>query len=364
MERRPQGPRVGLLQGLALLWLGLLVGFAVGIEWIRSRPEPPTPSGGIDLVGAGATFPYPLYRQWFADYGRETGVRINYFSVGSHEGLRLLLSDSVDFGASDRPMTAEERSAARCGPIEIPMVVGAVAVAYRLPGLNAPLRLDADVLADLLGGSIARWNDPKVQALNPGTSLPATPVTVIRRARETGTSAVFARYLSTSPRWRGDSTLTAASASVEGNEGVTAAIAAQVGAIGIVEYTYAKQAQLDVALLRNAAGVFVAPSAASIAAAASERLTPNTVDTALGAIGALGGTAYPAVAVTRLSADAAIGDSVRGPHFLAFARWALADGAAAAAALGYAALPPAVLEAQRRRLDALRPGRCLKPRTP
>ncbi len=356
--------RAALLRWMAVVWLSLLVGFAVGIEWIRSRPEPPQPSGSIDLVGAGATFPYPLYRQWFADYGSATGVRINYFSVGSAEGIRLLLEGSVDFGAADRPLTTAQRAAARCGPIEIPMVVGAVAVAYRVPAQDAPLRLDADVLADIFAGRITRWNDPALRALNPRAFLPDMPIAVVRRARSTGTSAVFARYLATSARWPGDSALTAAGAQVEGNEGVTAAISAADGAIGIVEYTYAKQAKLSVAALRNGGGAFVLPSAAASAAAADELLDAAGVDSMPGAIGASGPTAYPAVAVTRISADAALGDSTRAAHFIAFARWALEDGASIAEALGYAALPPAIVEAQRRRLDALRPGRCPNPRTP
>lgn len=364
MDPRPRGRNVGLLQGAALLWLGLLVGFAVGIEWIRSRPEPPTPSGGIDLVGAGATFPYPLYRRWFADYGRETGVRINYFSVGSAEGIRLMLDGNADFGAADRPMTADERARARCGPIELPMVLGAVAVAYRLPNLSAPLRLDADLMADILAGRVRRWDDAAVRALNPNAALPDIPIVVVRRARATGTSAVFARYLATSARADGEASLSASTAQVEGNEGITAAIAAQVGAIGVVEYTYAQQARLDVAALRNGGGSFVLPSPAAIDAAAAELLDAATIDTAAGAIGARGATAYPVVGVTRISVDGALADTARAAHFLAFARWALADGAKVAAEVGYAALPEAIADAQRRRLDALRPGRCPTPRTP
>lgn len=364
MEQRPRGRDVGMLQGAALLWLGLLVGFAVGIEWIRSRPRPPVPSGGIDLVGAGATFPYPLYRRWFAEYGRETGVRINYFSVGSAEGIRLLLADSADFGAADRPLTPDERARARCGPIEIPMVVGAVAVAYRLPDHGPPLRLDADVLTDILAGRVRRWNDPALRALNPGATLPDLPIAVVQRARITGTSAVFARYLATSARWTGDSLLTAAGAQVEGNEGVTAAIGARLGALGIVEFTYAQQARLDVAALRNASGAYVLPEPAALHAAAAERLDATTVDTALGAIGARDPHAYPVVGLTRIIADAALGDSARAAHFLAFARWALEDGAALATDVGYAALPEAIGDAQRRRLAALRPGRCPAPVTP
>lgn len=359
---------IGVLRGLALVWLGSLAGFAVGIEWIRSRPEPPRPSGGIDLVGAGATFPYPLYRLWFSAYGSESGVRINYFSVGSAEGIRLMLDGKADFGAADRPLTDDERARARCGPFELPTVVGAVSVAYRVPGVGANLKLDANVLAEIFAGRVSRWDAPQIRALNPGLRLPNLAITVVQRPRITGTSALFARYLASSPRWASDSaaglSLVTTGSHVEGNEGITAAIGAQDGAVGVVEFSYAQQARLSVAALRNASGAFVSPSPGSIAAAAEELLTPESVDTALGVIGARGAAAYPAVAVTRIVADAALGDSLRGAHFVAFAHWALSDGAKLAADVGYAALPDAVIARQRQRLTALRPGRCPSPPRP
>jgi phosphate transport system substrate-binding protein len=354
------------LRTIALVWLGVLAGFAIGIEWIRSRPQPPVPSGGIDLVGAGATLPYPLYRRWFAEYGASSGVRINYFSVGSTEGIRLMLEDKADFGAADRPLTTAERASARCGPFEMPTVAGAVAVAYRLPGLAAPLRLDADVLAAIVLGRIGRWDDAAIRALNPGVALPSVDIHVVQRARATGTSALFTRYLESATLWRGASGpsngLTAAGARVEGNEGVTAAVAARIGAVGIVEFTYAQQAGLDVAALRNASGAFVTPSPAATAAAVAELLTVAASDTLLGAVGARDAAAYPAVAITRIMADGSLGDARKSAHFIAFARWALQDGARIAAEVGYAPLPETVTARQLQRLDALRPGVCPAPR--
>lgn len=357
------GSRSGAwLRTIALVWLGVLAGFAIGIEWIRSRPQPPAPSGGIDLVGAGATLPYPLYRRWFAEYGASSGVRINYFSVGSTEGIRLMLEGSADFGAADRPLSSAERDAARCGPFEMPTVAGAVAVAYRLPDLGAALRLDADVLAAIILGRITRWDDEAIRALNPDVRLPSLEIHVVQRARSTGTSALFARYLSTSDAWRRASAsadgLTSAGARVEGNEGVTAAISARVGALGIVEYTYAHQARLAVAALRNVSGAFVTPSPAAIAAAVDELLTPTVADTLLGAVGARAAAAYPAVAITRIMTDASLEDRQKSAHFIAFARWALRDGARVASEMGYAPLPESVTARQLQRLDALRPGVC------
>lgn len=357
-------PRSGVyLRAFALVWLGLLAGFAVGVEWIRSRPDAPRPSGGIDLVGAGATFPYPLYRRWFADYQSESGVRINYFSVGSREGIRLLLEGSADFGASDRPLTAEESSRARCGPVQFPTVAGAVAVAYNLPDLGAPLRLDAPTLAAIFQGRITRWDAPALRRLNPDIRLPALAIRPVARARLSGTGAVFARYLSGA---RHSDTLGVASATarVEGNEGVTAEIRSTLGAVGAVELTYAEQAHLPVAALENVSGSFTLPSAASVGAAARELLTAEAADTLSGLVGARDSAAYPAVALTRLIVDGALSDTVRGAHFLAFARWALTEGVRPAAEVGYTPLPAPVAAQQLRRLSAIRPGACRLPSTP
>jgi len=357
-------PRSGaILRAIALVWLGLLAGFAIGIEWIRSRPDVPRPSGGIDLVGAGATFPYPLYRRWFADYASESGVRINYFSVGSREGIRLLLEGSADFGATDRLLSADETARASCGAVQFPTVAGAVAVAYNLPDLGAPLRLDAATLAAIFRGRITRWDAREIRRLNPGVTLPSLAIRPVERARVTGTGAVFARYLAGTGRADTLGVATA-TAQVEGNEGVTAEIRSTVGAIGAVELTYAEQAHLPVAALENVSGAYILPSAASVAAAAAELLTPDASDTLAGLVGARDSAAYPAVALTRLVVDGALADETRGAHFVAFAQWALTEGARSAAEVGYTPLPEAVAAHQLRRLAALRPGSCRRPAAP
>ncbi len=342
---------------LALVWLAGLAGFAIGIEWLRARPPaPPAPSGGIDLVGAGATFPFPVYRQWFADYRAATGVRINYFSVGSGEGIRLLLDEDVDFGASDRPLHAAERDRARCGPVELPMVVGAIAVVVHLPRIASVVRLDADALAAIYLGQVTRWDDPLLRALNPTLALPAAPILVVQRASTSGTSEVFFAYLAASARWKAARPGTDAAARppvgevAQGNEGVAAQVRAREGALGFVELTYAQQAQLATVALRNAAGAFVRPDAASLARA-----------TLAGASDPL---AYPITATTNLVVDRALGDSTRAAHFIAFARWALRNGATAATALGYHPLSPPESRRQLARLDALTPGRCPTPQSP
>lgn len=350
------------LRAVVVLWIGLLAGFAAGIEWIKTRPSQPAPSGRIDLVGAGATFPFPLYRRWFSEYRDATGVRINYFSVGSGEGIRLLLQEQVDFGATDRPLSPAERTEARCGPFELPTVIGAVAVAVNLPRITTAIQLDAEVLAAIYLGRIQRWDDERLRALNPRLALPAAPIVVVHRARTSGTSEVFADYLESSASWRavqsGSTTEWPVGERVEGNEGVAGQVRVTEGAVGFVELSYAQQARLSVAHLRNVAGRFVAPDSIGLASTASEMLQPETADTLHGLVGARNPQAYPIVAITRLVADHALRDSTRAAHFIAFARWALRDGARAATALGYAPLPAAVTQRQLRRLEALRPGSC------
>jgi len=363
------GPRsLTWLRAAALLWIGLLGGFAAGIEYIRTRPPaPPPPSGGIDLVGAGATFPYPLYRRWFAEYRDASGVRINYFSVGSGEGTRLLFEQEVDFGATDRPLRAAERARARCGPVEIPTVVGAIAVVVNLPRIASPVRFDATALAGIFLGRITQWDDPALRALNPSLALPARPILVVHRARSSGTSEVFGDYLATAAEWRGAQRDTIAQwpvgEAVEGNEGVAAQVRVSEGALGFVELSYAHQSGLATAALRNSSGAFVRPDSASLARTASELLASARADTLHGLVGARDAAAYPVAAITRLVVDQALGDARRGAHFLSFARWALRDGARSAAALGYAPLPPGELRRQLERLDALTPGECPTPRT-
>lgn len=363
------GPRsLTWLRAAALVWIGVLGGFAAGYEWIRTRPAPPPPpSGGIDLVGAGATFPYPLYRRWFAEYRDASGVRINYFSVSSGEGIRLLFDEEMDFGAIDRPLHPDERARARCGPVEIPTVVGAIAVVVNLPRIFSAVRLDAATLAGIYLGRITRWDDPALRALNPTLALPAIPIRVVQRARTSGTSEVFADYLATTAEWRraprDATTAWPIGERVEGNEGVAAQVRTTEGALGFVELSYAQQSRLSTAALRNVAGNFVRPDSLSLARTADELLAHASADTLHGLVGARDAAAYPVAAITRLVVDRVLADSTRSAHFLAFAQWALREGAHSARALGYAPLPPAELRRQSRRLDALTPGTCPSPRT-
>lgn len=282
--------------------------------------------------------------------------------MGTGEGLRLLLADSVDFGAVDRPLRAAERTQAACTPLEFPTVAGAIAVAYNLPGVDRPLALDEAVLSAIFLGRITTWDAPEIRALNPQSALDNRAIRVVRRARTSGTSEVFSRYLESDASWRAAGREAGAREIVgdlvEGNEGVASQVRVTPGAIGFVEQTYAQQSKLQVARLRNRAGRFVVPDADALARTATELLALPGADTLLALVGARDSAAYPVAALTRLVAADALTDPRRAGHLIAFLRWALRDGATSAEALGYAPLPAAVVQRQLARLDALRPGTC------
>jgi phosphate transport system substrate-binding protein len=303
----------------------------------------------IDLTGAGATFPYPLYRQWFADYAGETGVRINYLSVGSAEGLRLLGAGDVDFGATERPLAALEASDPGCGPVAVPMVAGAIAVTYHVPGLTIPLVFDADVLADIFAGRVTQWNAQAIRALNAEAKLPALPITVVHRAGGSGTSRAFDAFLRTSKRWRvraaGDTgdVRWPAGIAVEGNEGVAGEVRQTPGTIGYVELAYARLNHLPVATLRNAAARLVAPSEEGVRAVMNLVFGAHAAPGAPLPVAASEPDAYPVATLTWLVIDPRRADASKRRTLVAFVRWALHDGAAQARALEYSPLPPRVV---------------------
>src|SRR5215212_1654497 len=228
--------------------------------------------GTVSLTGAGATFPAPVYGKWFSDYGQAHGVQVNYQSIGSGGGIQQVTAGTVDFGASDAPMTAEE-AAKVPGILQLPTVLGAVAVTCNVPGLAQPLKFSGDVLARIFLGTITRWNDPAIAADNAGFSLPATNIAVVHRSDGSGTTFVFTDYLSqVSPEWKtavgnGKSVRWPTGLGAKGNEGVAGAVKQTAGSIGYVELAYAMQNGLAMASLKNQAGQFVAPSVDATAAA-------------------------------------------------------------------------------------------------
>jgi len=320
--------------------------------------QPSARSGAVALTGAGATFPAPLYTKWFDGYARETGVRINYQSIGSGGGIRQFIQGTVDFGATDAPMTDEQIAAAKGNVQHVPTVLGAVVATYNLPSVGtAPLKFDGTTLADIFLGRITRWHDARLVALNPGVRLPAQDIIVVHRSDGSGTSYIFTDYLSkVSVDWKmqvGKAT------SVEwptglggkGNEGVTQQVKQTEGAIGYVELIYAVSNSLPAALLKNADGVFVEPSLKTVsAAAAGAKLGPDT-DFRVSITNAPGRDSYPVSSFTWLLLHKESPDTTKTRVLQTFLTWMLQPEAQRMAAdLHYAPLPVPVIELLRQRL--------------
>ena len=243
-------------------------------------------SSGADLTGAGATFPAPLYSKWFDAYATKPGVKINYQPIGSGGGIRQLSEQTVDFGATDAPMSDAELGKAKGGPVlHIPTALGAVVVIYNLPNVSAGLKLTGDVLAAIYLGQFTKWNDPRIASLNAGVALPSSDILVVHRSDGSGTTYVFSDYLaSVSPAWatkpgKGKELQWPVGLGAKGNDGVSGQVKQTPGAIGYTELAYATQNKLTTAAIKNANGEFMAPSIESVTAAASgavAKLPPDT----------------------------------------------------------------------------------------
>lgn len=300
------------------------------------------------LEGAGATFPYPVYTRWFSRFATEGGTRINYRSIGSGAGVRALHDRSVDFAATDVPLEPSDRAMLRERNVrQVPMIVGGVAVAYHLPGVQRQLRLDGATLSDIFLGRVTRWNDARLVALNPEIVLPDTAIRVITRADSSGTSWILTDYFvrlssawatkpgrSRFPDWP-------TGTPVRGNEGVASQVKISEFSIGAVEAVYAMQNGLQVARLRNHAGAWVTPQTGNLRAAASAMLSSieDTVEFADSINDAPGELSYPIASLTWLIVPSSAADSSRSAATERFVRWALERGADDALALGYAPLP-------------------------
>ena len=320
---------------------------------------------GADLTGAGATFPYPIYSKWFADYAAKTGVKINYQPIGSGGGIRQLSEQTVDFGASDAPMSDDEMSKAKGGSIlHFPTVLGAVVLTYNVPGLTKPLRLTGDVTAKIFLGEITKWNDPKLAALNPGVKLPATDILVAHRSDGSGTSYIFTDYLTAvSPDWasgpgKGKDVKWPVGLGGKGNDGVAGIVKQTPGAIGYVELAYVKQNKLPYAEVKNAAGQYVAPTIETVTAAAAgaaKSLPPGT-DYRVSIVNAIGREAYPISSFTWILVYSSQSDATKGKKLVDFLRWAFHEGEASAGSLDYAPLPANIVSQLERRLTTIKLG--------
>jgi phosphate transport system substrate-binding protein len=321
----------------------------------------PPVAENIALTGAGATFPYPLYSKWMSDYHTlHPTVQINYQSIGSGGGIRQITARTVDFGASDAPMTPEEIQKAPAKIYHIPTTLGAVVVTYNLEGLTSHLKMSPDVLADIYLGKIAKWNDKRIAKDNPGTKLPDGDISVVYRSDGSGTTAVFTDYLTkVSAEFKekvgqGKSVKWPKGLGAKGNEGVTGQVKTTPNTIGYVELAYAVQNKLPVAQLKNKAGQFIEPTIAAVSAAAAGVELPDTLYASI--TDPDGESAYPISSFTYLLLYADLQDPKKGPALAEFAWWAIHDGQKDCEALNYAPLPPKVVAKVEARLKELKVG--------
>ena len=317
-----------------------------------------TAAAGGGLTGAGATFPNPIYTKWFDAYNKETGVRINYQSIGSGGGIRQFTEGTVDFGASDAPMTDAQVAAIKGNVLHVPTVLGAVVATYNLPSVGkAALRFDGPTLAEIFLGIITRWRDRRITALNPGVNLPDQDIIVVHRSDGSGTTFIFTDYLSKiSPAWKGR---VGKATSVEwpiglggkGNEGVTQQVKQTEGAIGYVELIYAISNALPYAWIKNAESVFIEPNLKSVSAAAVGAHLGAETDFRVSITNAPGKDSYPISSFTWLLIRKENPDSVKASLLRNFLRWMLRPQAQRMAAdLHYGPLPVPVIELVEKRI--------------
>jgi phosphate transport system substrate-binding protein len=309
---------------------------------------PNVPTASVTLHGGGATFPTPLYNQWFEEFnGKYSNIQIDYQSIGSGGGIKGITEQTFDFGASDAAMKDEEIAALPAGTtvLHVPTALGAVVVIYNLPSVQS-LQLDAANVAGIFLGTLKTWNDPAIAANNPGATLPSTNIVVVHRSDGSGTTNAFTTYLDTvSPDWhtkvgKGKEVNWPTGIGAAGNDGVAGGVKQTEGAVGYVELNYATTAQLTSALLKNADGKFVAGSTAGVTAAANAAVSAFPADFRQAPIiNGAGPDTYPIASYTYLLVYKDQKDANKGQALVAFMYWALTDGQAEEEALGYAPLP-------------------------
>lgn len=312
------------------------------------------------LTGAGATFPYPIYAKWFSEYSAQhPGVQINYQSIGSGGGIRQVTAGTVDFGASDGPMTDEQLAQSKIKIVHIPTVLGAVVPIYNLPGVSTELKFSPDVLADIYLGKITNWNDSRIAKDNPGVKLPDTKINVVHRSDGSGTTYIFTDYLSkVSADWKNSVGKNTAvpwpiGIGAKGNEAVAGMVRQLPGTIGYVELIYALQNKIPFGYIRNAAGNWVKGSIEGVTeAAASVKNIPP--DYRVSITNAPGKNAYPISSFTWLLIPTQSSDAAKSKALKDFLTWMLDHGQSEVGALYYAPLPSSVSDKVRGTVSQLK----------
>jgi phosphate transport system substrate-binding protein len=315
----------------------------------------------VQINGAGATFPDPIYQKWFSEYNKiHPDVQINYNAVGSGAGIRQITAKTVFFGASDGPMTQQQLTDAPGKVLHFPTVLGSVAPIYNIPGMNAELKFTGKLLADIYLGKITKWNDPAIAAVNSGVTLPGTNIVVVHRSDGSGTSYIWCDYLAKiSPEWKqkvGVATAVSWPVGLGGaqSDGVTALVKQTPGAIGYVELVYALQNKLSYGQVQNHDGNFVKATLDTTTAAAAGAAQAMPADFRVSITNAPGANAYPISSFTWLLLYETPTDKPRGKTMVDFMKWALADGQKFTADLGYAPLPVEVVKLEMAALAKIR----------
>jgi len=329
------------------LFLGLgFAAFAIGAQ------------AQMTINGAGATFPYPIYSKWFDEYAKvDPSVRFNYQSIGSGGGQKQILAQTVDFGASDGPMSDDNLAKAPGKLLHIPTVAGAVVLTYNLAG-NPALNLDGETIAGIFLGQIKKWNDPKIAALNAGVSLPDQEIVVVHRSDGSGTTYIFTDYLSkVGGEWKskvGTNTSVNWPTGLggKGNEGVSGQVKQTPGALGYVELIYAIQNKMPYAEVKNSAGKVVKPTLEAVTAAMATANIPD--DFRFSMTNAPGNDSYPIAGTTWLLVYERQKDAAKGKKLVEFLKWALMKGEDMAKELDYAPLPPELRDRVLKRVDEIK----------
>jgi phosphate transport system substrate-binding protein len=314
------------------------------------------------VTGAGATFPYPLYSKWFDEFHKQNpDIQINYQSIGSGGGIRQILEGTVDFGATDGPMTDEQMKNAKIPILHLPTALGAVVPTYNVPGVER-IRFTPDALAGIFLGKITHWNDPTIAKENPGIALPAAAIVPIHRSDGSGTTYIFTDYLAkVSLEWqksvgRGTSVNWPVGLGGKGNEGVAGLVKQTPNAIGYVELIYAVQNKIPYGTIRNRAGTFVEPTLTSVTAAAAAAAQSMPDDFRVSITDASAADAYPIASFTWLLVPTRIEDGDKGAAIKKFLGWMLNDGQRFTTPLNYAPLPASVVALEQKALGAILAG--------
>ena len=314
-----------------------------------------------NINGAGATFPYPIYSRWFNEYSQvHPNVHINYQSIGSGGGIRQVSEGTVDFGATDGPMTDEQLAAAKVKVMHIPTVLGAVVPVYNIPGVTKDLNFSGDVIADIYLGKITKWNDPRIAKDNPGVNLPGNSILPVYRSGSSGTTYIFTDFLSkVSPSWKsGPGTGTAikwpTGIGQQGNEGVAGMVRQSPNSFGYVELIYAVENKMSYGAVKNTAGKFLKASTEGVTAAAAANSKAIPPDYRVSITNATGQTSYPISSFTWLLIPVKSADPAKGKALADFLTWMLDKGEAEAASMTYAPLPKPVQEMVRKSITQVK----------